>query len=351
MATPAPQPKRGVDDPTVVESLKRLWEHRTVQRIAGEGLRDRKKRILRQQISDTATLMFLQRGFDEVKVADIADECGVSEKTIYNYFPTKESLLFDREEALSDQMTDAFSDPSSGRSLVDIALGIIDEQVEDMFETWSATQEPAAAMVVIQQFGELVERTPALQAALHGMTERLTQVLAEALAQRAGVAPDDPEPQMAAVILMGLWRAHQTSMRRHSTGDLGFDEVRDAILIDVRRAARVADSGLSSFNLMVQAGGTKQQLQDAAEAANEARKQVVAAVKQARDAWKQVAHEARSRHEAEEAMEQVRRDQRAARQAVRAAIREEQLALREQYREMYLDAHRGAHGPGRKRGR
>jgi len=334
---------RGVDDPKIVESLKRLWEHRTVQRIAGEGLRDRKKRILRQQISDTATLMFLQRGFDEVKVAEVADACGVSEKTVYNYFPTKESLLFDREEALTDQLTDAFSDPTSTRSLVDIALGIIDEQVDDMFDTWAATQESSAAMVVISQFGELIERTPALQAALHGMTERLTNVLAEALATRAGVAPDDPEPQMAAAILMGLWRAHSASMRRHADSGGDFAQVRDAVVSDVRRAARVADAGLSSFNLVVQLGTTKQQLQDAAEAANEARKQVVAAVKQARTAWKQMAVEARSRHDADEAIEQMKREQRAARQAVRAAIRDEQRALRDQqfaaWREQQLHQH------------
>ena len=65
---------------------------------AAEGLRERKKRMTRQLISDTATGMFLEAGFDEVRVADVAAACGVSEKTVYNYFPTKESLIFDRFE-------------------------------------------------------------------------------------------------------------------------------------------------------------------------------------------------------------------------------------------------------------
>ena len=63
-----------------------------------EGLRERKKRQMRKLISDTATAMFLERGFDEVRVTEVAAQCGVSEKTVYNYFPTKESLLLDREE-------------------------------------------------------------------------------------------------------------------------------------------------------------------------------------------------------------------------------------------------------------
>src|ERR1700722_8949182 len=61
-----------------------------------EGLRERKKRLLRQQLTDTATQLFVERGFDAVRVAEIAEACGVSEKTVFNYFPTKESLILDR---------------------------------------------------------------------------------------------------------------------------------------------------------------------------------------------------------------------------------------------------------------
>src|SRR6202789_3569102 len=67
-----------------------------------EGLRDRKKRLMRQQLTDTATLMFMERGFDAVRVAEVAAACGVSEKTVFNYFPTKESLILDREEEMAE---------------------------------------------------------------------------------------------------------------------------------------------------------------------------------------------------------------------------------------------------------
>ena len=39
----------------------------------GEGLRERKKRLTRQQLSDTATEMFMERGFDAVRVSEIAE--------------------------------------------------------------------------------------------------------------------------------------------------------------------------------------------------------------------------------------------------------------------------------------
>src|ERR1700722_15982991 len=60
-----------------------LWRRRANP---GEGLRERKRRLTRQLISDAATTMFVTRGFDNVKVSEVAERVGVSEKTVYNYF-------------------------------------------------------------------------------------------------------------------------------------------------------------------------------------------------------------------------------------------------------------------------
>jgi hypothetical protein len=53
------------------------------------------------------------------------------------------------------------------------------------------------------------------------------------------------------------------------------------------------DTGLWSFNLLAQGGRTKQQLIEAAKAAEDARKQVVEALRQARRAWRDVRHDHR----------------------------------------------------------
>lgn len=69
------------------------------------GLRERKKRQTRQLIADTAARLFAQHGYERVTVIDVAKAADVSEQTIYNYFPTKQRLVLDRDEELRDRLT------------------------------------------------------------------------------------------------------------------------------------------------------------------------------------------------------------------------------------------------------
>src|SRR5579863_994974 len=86
------------------------WTLAQAPGLSAEGLRERKKRLMRQQLSDTATRMFMERSFDDVRVAEVAEACGVSEKTVFNYFPTKESLVLDRLEATVTALRDGLAD-------------------------------------------------------------------------------------------------------------------------------------------------------------------------------------------------------------------------------------------------
>ena len=59
------------------------------------GLRESKKLQTREAIAREAMRLFATRGFDHVTVAEVGDAAAVSEKTVFNYFPTKEDLFFD----------------------------------------------------------------------------------------------------------------------------------------------------------------------------------------------------------------------------------------------------------------
>ena len=82
------------------------------------GLRERKKQRTHQLIADTAWRLFAERGFDQVPVAEIASEADVSEATVFNYFPSKEDLVFHRMEAFEEELLSTIRERPAGESIV-----------------------------------------------------------------------------------------------------------------------------------------------------------------------------------------------------------------------------------------
>ncbi len=220
---------------------------------AGEGLRERKKRLMRQQLSDTATRMFLERGFDAVRVSEIAEACGVSEKTVFNYFPTKESLILDRLEATMASVRTGLADPRVPP--VEAALRILDGELGVVTSWLTAQDDPVRAAGSVRRFGALIEATPSLRAYQSEMMDQFVAAAAAILARRAGMGPEDPEPQIAAAALLGLWRVQFRALGRYLDATRTPAQLRQAVSADVRRAARLVDAGLGSFPAFTAATG------------------------------------------------------------------------------------------------
>jgi len=210
-----------------------------------EGLRERKKRLMRQELSDTATAMFLERGFDAVRVAEIAQASGVSEKTVFNYFPVKEALIMDRLESTLAALRAGLADPML--TPVEAALMILDRELRAMTGELAGREDPDQVRQAIRRFGDLIRATPALRAYQADMIEQAAAAAAEVLAARAGMSPDDPEPQVAARALLGLWRVQADSLRKHLDVAPTPARLHDLVTADVRRAARLLDTGLRTF--------------------------------------------------------------------------------------------------------
>lgn len=208
-----------------------------------EGLRERKKRAMRQQLSDTATRMFVEHGFDAVRVADVGEACGVSEKTVFNYFPSKEALLMDRLEATADALRTHLSNPALPP--VTAMLTILDRELHGLAASLEA--DPDRALANYQKFGDLIRTTPALRAYRSDTADRFVDITAELLAARTGLRPDDPEPQIAAAALIGLWRVQFRALRTHLRPGKPLPDAVDAVTREVRRAARLVEEGLTTF--------------------------------------------------------------------------------------------------------
>src|SRR4051794_19106708 len=82
------------------------------------GLRERKKQQTRELLAETARRLFSERGFERVSVAEIAREADVSEKTVFNYFPTKEDLVYWRLETFEAELLETIRSREPGESLL-----------------------------------------------------------------------------------------------------------------------------------------------------------------------------------------------------------------------------------------
>jgi AcrR family transcriptional regulator len=66
-------------------------------------------------MADAAADLFARYGYDAVAMTQVAKAAGVSEQTLYNYFPTKESLVFDRSEAFAETLMHALAEREPGK--------------------------------------------------------------------------------------------------------------------------------------------------------------------------------------------------------------------------------------------
>ncbi len=216
--------------------------------IPGEGLRERKKRRLRQRISNVATALFLTEGFEEVSVARIAARCEVSEQTVYNHFPTKESMFFDRAEETTQEISDAIRDP---------ARGPISEAILPALTHWNRWPgiEEGDALAGMRQFAAVAVASPTLRAAPYLAMAPFLDATAEALARRVARPPDDPQVRLIATVLAGLVLIRQRSFEQRITTARSLAEFERAVAEDVGQALRIATPMLVAFDALARGDG------------------------------------------------------------------------------------------------
>ncbi len=199
-----------------------------------EGLRERKKRQTREAIAAAAMELFQARGFEDVTVAEVAAAADVSEKTVFNYFPTKEELVFSRGEDRLDEHVDAIRNRVPGVPLTRLFEGWTMEFLEEL-ESGAIEQILAVTM--------LVRNSPALRDRLLLAFER------EAAALVAAVSQDEDDLVAQAVVRALVWThrvVFRTAIRRVLQGEDRADVAAD-LRIQAQRAYARLDQGIASY--------------------------------------------------------------------------------------------------------
>ncbi len=160
--------------------------------------RTRKRLATRQGISDAATRLFVERGFDNVTVDEIAEAADVGRMTVFNHFPRKEDMFFDRDEEGRETLRDALRQRDKSVAPIE-ALRLLAHR--------AASEEPLyiSFSPESQGFVETIEKSATLIARARAIRDELAQVVMVALAESVGDEAANPDAHLAANLLLATW--------------------------------------------------------------------------------------------------------------------------------------------------
>jgi len=194
------------------------------------GLRETKKLRTRQEIADKAMGLFVKRGFDHVTVAEVAAAADVSEKTVYNYFPTKEDLFFDEVPDRERALVEAVRNRRPG------------ESVASALERLQSTACGRMCSEGFAIFARIIEESPALQAKELEVMARFTDALAGAIQSELGV--HDLDAKVAANVLVTVQWQHFRNARAHALAGHHGPAAERKLRSELKRAYRLLEHGL-----------------------------------------------------------------------------------------------------------
>ena len=205
------------------------------------GLRERKKQKTRELIAESARRLFADRGFERVSVAEIARVADVSEQTVFNYFPSKEDLVFWRLGDFEDELLGAIRERPPGESALAAfrrfllaqrgLLGQIDPNARDRLVGIART----------------ITESPALRAREHQIFARYTASLAELLAREQDAAPGDLRPRVAAHAMIGVHQALVAHTRQRVIDGVPSPRLAREVRAEAERALALLEEGFGNY--------------------------------------------------------------------------------------------------------
>ena len=205
------------------------------------GLRERKKTRTRELIAETARTLFAERGFEAVTVAEIAQAAEVSQQTVFNYFPTKEDLVYWRLEAFETELLAAIRERPEGEPVI-VAFGRFVRRPRGLLAEADAEARGRLAGIT-----RMIAKSPALLAREQQTLSRYTASLAALIAEEQGTEPTDIAPVVAANALMGVHHALVSQARAGVVAGTPHATVRRELLAQADRALELLERGLGGY--------------------------------------------------------------------------------------------------------
>ncbi len=178
------------------------------------GRRERKKAATRKAISDVATMMFLERGFDNVSIREVADAADVSPTTVFAHFAQKEALVFDEDDEQRDRLVAAVRERVAGIT--------INRALYDFYAAEVALNVQEHGDEVTRTFMTFLNETPALREYAARMWLRHEDALAAAIADELGLSVPTAEIQVYARFVLQMQTLVSETAEQSPTLEAGF---------------------------------------------------------------------------------------------------------------------------------
>lgn len=173
------------------------------------SLRERNKARARAEIAGAALRLFIDRGFDAVTVDEIVSTAGVSRRTFFRYFETKEDALLAEYPELNARLEEALASAPHDRAVDAVRAGL------HLMADWYIERSEA----VMARSKVIREKSMSVGARNLELLSQWERSVARVIADRTGAEAGDLSPRTAAAMTIGAFRAALTQWVRSGCRD------------------------------------------------------------------------------------------------------------------------------------
>jgi AcrR family transcriptional regulator len=164
------------------------------------GLRERTRRAIRKEVTEAAERLFVERGYEATTIEHIAEAVGMSRRTLYRYFSTREDVVVGKLDVATDEMLAALRERPAGEPVW--------ASLRHSFDRLITHLDDAAHTGLAVPMQRIILETPGLRARYLEKIEQVEGVAELILRERAASAgtpwaDDDPAPRAVVAAALG----------------------------------------------------------------------------------------------------------------------------------------------------
>src|SRR6266516_7284971 len=188
-------------------------------------VRERTRRAIRDELTQLAKDLFVEKGYDETTIDDLAAAAGMSKRTFFRYFASKEELVMGKYEILGEQLAEDLANRPADEPLW-TSLRQVFGRIVEYFESEARTATAVAMENIVRDH-------PTLNASYLERVSRMQELVLDEARTRTG-RQDPADPRTAAIVgaafscLIAAWTTWLTTNQARPFGDL-LDQAMDAI--------------------------------------------------------------------------------------------------------------------------